>query len=127
HITTPDPQDVSRPHRSPPNSGLVPLPYRSPRPHIPTRRPVRAAGEEAEAESLRLADPASRRDETHGGETRYQNYVPFVDVTDARGRSFFRHLVHQLEAVSMALPDAAGVARGRTPPPSGCFRLYRGG
>ena len=52
----------------------VPRPARCHR-HPPGRRPprpVRAAGEKAETQSLRLADQAPRRDETQDGQRRYR-------------------------------------------------------
>ena len=52
----------------------VPRPARCHR-HPPGRRPprpVRAAGEKAETQSLRLADQAPRRNETQDGERRYR-------------------------------------------------------
>ena len=67
----------------------VPRPARCHR-HPPGRRPprpVRAAAEEAEAQPLRLADQAPRRDETQDGQRRYQEVSAIRRGDRSRKRS----------------------------------------
>ena len=75
-----------RRHRGP----LAPVPRPARRHRRPPGRgpprPVRAAGEEAEAESLRLADPATGRDQTPDGETPYPE-VSAIRVSDRMPRN----------------------------------------
>src|SRR5262249_33035423 len=76
--------------------------------HPPSRRPpesVRATGEEAEAQPLRLADQAPRRDETQDGERHYQEL------------SAIRHIDHgktTLTAAILAVQSARGLARPKS-------------